>query len=81
MVPRYAVQLRFASAGDRDLLVPRLRELVGGGDVTEDGDAARVVFDDVESPVAALVRSQMLIHRACTGTDVAPADVRRSPSA
>jgi len=79
-MPRYAVRLRFASPGDRDLLVPRLRELVGTEQVVEDGDGARVVFDDVESPVAALVRSQMLLHTACSGTTVTPADVRRTPA-
>jgi hypothetical protein len=80
-VPRYAVQLSFASAGDRELVVPRLRELVGAGAVTADGGGARVVFDDVESPIAALVRSQILIHQACAGTSVAPTAIRRSPSA
>jgi hypothetical protein len=39
-----------------------------------------VVFDDVESPVAALVRSQILLHGACAGTALTPADVRRAPA-
>jgi hypothetical protein len=79
-VPRYAVQLRFSSDDDRAVLVPRLRELEGVGEVAENEIGARIVFDDIESPVAALVRSQMLVHAACCGTPVAPADVRRSPS-
>jgi hypothetical protein len=73
------VQLRFASDDDRELLVPRLRGLITDGDVTADEDGTRLVFDHVESPVAALVRAQMVIHEACGGTDVAPGNVRRSP--
>jgi hypothetical protein len=79
-LPRYAVKLRFASDDDREVLVPLLRELGPGVSMTEDEDSARIVFDDVESPVAALVRAQMLVHEACAGTGVAPASVRRSPS-
>jgi hypothetical protein len=79
-MPRYAVRLRFASDEDRDLLVPRLAKLVEAGDVTTDDGGARVSFDDVESPIAAIVRAQMLIHGACDGTEIQPASVRRSPS-
>jgi hypothetical protein len=78
-VPRYSVQLRFASDADRDALIPRLGELIAPGELALDEDGARLVFDDVESPVAALVSAQMLVHTACEGTDVLPIRVRRSP--
>jgi hypothetical protein len=78
-VPRYCIQLRFASDADRDELVPRLGELISPGDLTINDEGARLVFDEVESPIAALVSAQMLVHTACAGTDVAPIRVRRSP--
>ncbi|HEX3874146.1 MAG TPA: hypothetical protein VHW26_08365 [Solirubrobacteraceae bacterium] len=80
-MPRYAVALRFSSDDDRQVLAPRLRDLVPDGEVTDDDAGTQLVFTDVESPVAALVRAQMLIHRACAGTDVAPSSVRRTPRA
>jgi len=79
-VPRYAVQLRFASDDDRNLLIPRLRDLAGTGGLTTDETGDQLAFADVESPIAAIVAAQILIHRACSGTDVAPASVRRSPA-
>jgi hypothetical protein len=80
-VPRYLVQLSFASDADRDELVPRLVELLSPGELTVDDAGARLAFDDVESPIAALVSAQILVHTACEGTDVAPIRVRRSPCA
>jgi hypothetical protein len=80
-VPRYAIQLRFASDDDRDLLMPLLRHVTSAGEVTDDDGGTQLVFTDVESPIAALVRAQMLIHDVCSGTPVAPASVRRAPCA
>lgn len=79
VVPRYSVQLRFASDADRETLVPRLAELISPGELTINDDGALLDFDDIESPVAALVSAQMLVHTACAGTDIAPIRVRRSP--
>jgi hypothetical protein len=77
-VPRYAVQLRFASDADCAATVERLRALVPPATVAANDSGARLVFDDVESPVAALVRAQVLLHDACAAGGVAPTTVRRS---
>jgi hypothetical protein len=81
-VPRYAVHLRFASGDDRRVVVARLREIVPVDALTDaDDGGVRLAFDDAESPVDAVVRAQILIHSACTGTGVLPALVRRTPCA
>jgi hypothetical protein len=80
-VARFGVYLRFASDDDRETVVRRLRALAPA-DETEvhevAGGGARLMVEGAHSPVAALVRAQMLIHGACLGTSVSPASVRRS---
>jgi hypothetical protein len=79
-MPRYTVQLAFDSDDDRAVVLQRLAELADGAATTANDGGARLVFDDVESPIAALVRAHMLVCAACAGTDVAPTRVRRSPA-
>jgi hypothetical protein len=80
-VARFGVYLRFASDEDCETVVQRLRTLAPAdeADVHEvAGGGAQLVIEGAQSPVAALVRAQMLIHAACVGTSVSPASVRRS---